>query len=50
MGMGKISNPGISVLNRIKVREEGAGKKAKNKTDLEKSWDNPRVSGSPECV
>lgn len=50
VGMGKISNPGISVLNRIKVREEGAGKKTKNKTALEKSWDNPRVSGSSECV
>ena len=30
MGMGKISNPGISVLNRIKVREEGEGKKKKS--------------------
>lgn len=30
MGMGKLSNPGISVLNRIKVREEE--EEEKNKT------------------
>lgn len=37
MGMGKISNPGISVLNRIKVREEGAGKKKQKTKQLWRS-------------
>lgn len=47
MGMGKLSNPGISVLNRIKVREEE--EEEKNKT-WGKLWDDSRFSGSYECV
>lgn len=42
MGMGKISNPGISVLNRIKVREEGAGKKNKKQNSFGEVMGQPK--------
>ena len=42
MGMGKISNPGISVLNRIKVREEGAGKKTKKQNSFGEVMGQPK--------